>query len=384
MPLVLRVTSDNRTLFGTRQAKKFDGCGGTIGRSKDNDWIFPDPHRYVSSRHALIDFQAGAYYLIDTSRNGVYINDADAPVNRGHPQRLFDGDMLRIGDFEITVELTADAAEATDDAITDSVVRAQLVPEDESIEMQLIDERRIIGEESFDHYLQEDSVPHSQLSEKLPSIEDMPNARKRTLPGQPDKRAVALIMKSAGLKPTDLGAKDPDEVLHTIGQLLRQLVIGLTGLLQERAQVKNSLRLPQTGNQGNLSNPLKISPTPEDALRYLLGDSGESYLSAVETIKISFEEVNNHERAVPRAFVHALKEFIEHLAPDELRQQFDHGLKRNRLLGVTNKFKYWELYEDTFSELTRGEEGMLPEAFRQEFARAYEQEVQALQSGRRK
>jgi type VI secretion system FHA domain protein len=395
MPLVLRVKSDNRILFGKRQAMKFDARGGSIGRSQDNDWVFPDPHRYVSSRHAMIDCQGGAYYLIDTSRNGIYINNADTPVSRGHPQRLFDGDILRIGDCDIAVELTADEAIETDDAITDGVVRAQLVTEDESMEMQLMDDEKMIGEEWFDSFLQEGSAQNSQLSEQLPSLSNVPKARhkapkaqhkapKAPGPAKPrsaETRAVALILKSAGLKPTDLAAKDTDEVLHTVGQLLRHMVIGLTTLLQERAQVKTSMQLSQTAIQ---SNPLKISPSPEDALKYLLGNGGESCASAVDLVKTSFQAVNSHERAMPRALVHAFKGFMEHFAPKELQQQFDHGLKRNRLLGVANKLKYWELYEDTFSELTRGDDGKLPEAFNREFALAYAQEVQALQSSRRK
>jgi type VI secretion system FHA domain protein len=150
----LRITSDNRTRFGDDQTQEFVACGGTLGRSLDNDWVFPDPNRYVSGRHALIDFQAGAYYLIDTSRNGVYINDADVPVGRGHPQRIFDGDVLRIGDYVIAATITAEADDAVEDGMRDSVVRAQLVQEDESVELQLVDEAQLVEGESLDQISQ--------------------------------------------------------------------------------------------------------------------------------------------------------------------------------------------------------------------------------------
>ena len=112
-------------------------------RPGDNDWVLPDDKRFISSRHALIDFQAGAYYLVDTSRNGVYINGADTAVGRGHPQRLFDGDKLRLGEYEIAVEVSAGDEQVADDGMRDSVVRAQLVPVDESIEMKLVDESKM-------------------------------------------------------------------------------------------------------------------------------------------------------------------------------------------------------------------------------------------------
>jgi len=131
MPLRLSITSSNADQLGDGQSMEFNACGGTIGRNADNDWILPDPKCYVSGRHALIDFQAGAYYLVDTSRNGVYINSADEPVGRGHPQRLFDGDHLRIGEFDISIELTEDDVDLFDDGMRDSVIRAQLVAEDD-------------------------------------------------------------------------------------------------------------------------------------------------------------------------------------------------------------------------------------------------------------
>ena len=134
MPLRLRIVSNNAKLLGDEQVREFAACGGTIGRSLDNDWVLPDPKRYVSGRHALVDFQGGCYYLVDTSRNGVFVNDADTPVGNGHPQRLFDGDRISIGEFKFLVEITDDAG-AEDDGMADSVVRAQQVSEDPSMEM---------------------------------------------------------------------------------------------------------------------------------------------------------------------------------------------------------------------------------------------------------
>jgi type VI secretion system FHA domain protein len=408
MPLRLRVTSDNRNLFGGEQEKEFAGCGGKLGRGLDNDWIFPDPRHYISGHHALVDFQGGAYYIVDTSRNGVYINDSVAPVGRGKPQRLFDGDVLRVGDYEIDVEITSeddfapkektkprkkatskkipilDDVEDDDDepdTMLDSVVRAQLVPEDESMELQLVDEERLIGKDSFDDLLDESSAPYTQLSEEVPSV-GAAGRSGRDATKQAEQAAMATLLKSAGLKPTDFAGVEPAEILHVAGQVLRKMVEGLTALMQERAELKTTFRLTETTVLAGSNNPLKFSSSPGDALKYLLGNGNEEYLPAVEAVRTSFQAVNDHEQAIPRALVQAFREFMDRFAPDELSQQFDHYLKRNRLLSVTNKRKYWELYEETFSELTRSDKGALPEAFNQEFAKAYKEEVDALKSSR--
>ena len=42
---------------------EFGQTGGTIGRSLESDWVLPDGQRYLSSRHASIDYRSGSYFL---------------------------------------------------------------------------------------------------------------------------------------------------------------------------------------------------------------------------------------------------------------------------------------------------------------------------------
>ena len=79
MALKLRVISDHYKALGKRSSRLFGVTGGRIGRAQDNDWILPDPDRYVSSHHCKVDFRAGQWMLEDTSTNGVFINGSDTP-----------------------------------------------------------------------------------------------------------------------------------------------------------------------------------------------------------------------------------------------------------------------------------------------------------------
>src|SRR6201985_1066882 len=84
MTLRLRIVSDHRRLLGDRSSIAFTVDGGTIGRSADNDWVLPDPLRYVSAHHARVEFRDGKFYLQDVSTNGVFVNDeAEALARRG-------------------------------------------------------------------------------------------------------------------------------------------------------------------------------------------------------------------------------------------------------------------------------------------------------------
>ena len=87
MALRLTIISRHRRSLGERGIKEFGRNGGTIGRSLESDWVLPDGQRFLSSRHASIDFRSGSYYIIDTSTNGVYINGSDVPVGN-HTRRM--------------------------------------------------------------------------------------------------------------------------------------------------------------------------------------------------------------------------------------------------------------------------------------------------------
>ena len=105
MTCQLEIISEHRDIVGDDAVRVFREEGGSIGRSLQNDWILPDPDRYISGRHATIDFKGGIYYLNDTSSNGVYLNGDCEPLGKGKPQRLFNGDRIRMGDFEIVVSI---------------------------------------------------------------------------------------------------------------------------------------------------------------------------------------------------------------------------------------------------------------------------------------
>lgn len=105
MALKLRVISDHYKALGKRSSRLFGVTGGRIGRSQDNDWVLPDPDRYVSSHHAKVAFRAGKWVLEDTSTNGVFINGSDTPAALEGAYSLQDGDRLRLGDYEIIVSI---------------------------------------------------------------------------------------------------------------------------------------------------------------------------------------------------------------------------------------------------------------------------------------
>src|SRR5215469_4840125 len=112
MSLRLRVASDHRRQLAERHTIVFGVSGGSIGRSSENDWVLPDPLRYVSAHHARVHFRDGHFYLEDLSTNGVFVNDqVEAVAKLGSSgYKLKNGDVLRVGDYQIVVALETDTA----------------------------------------------------------------------------------------------------------------------------------------------------------------------------------------------------------------------------------------------------------------------------------
>src|SRR6185437_9979412 len=107
MSLRLRVVSDHRRQLAERHTIVFDMSGGSIGRSNDNDWVLPDPMRYISAHHARVHFRDGHFYLEDLSTNGVFANDQPEPLSKlgSSGYELKNGDVLRLGEYQIAVAL---------------------------------------------------------------------------------------------------------------------------------------------------------------------------------------------------------------------------------------------------------------------------------------
>jgi len=111
MDLLLSVVSDPDGANMLKHTRLFTREGGSIGRADSNDWVLPDPHRVVSSRHAEIRFADNRYFLIDQSTNGTFHNQSPDPVGKGNRIPLAEGDLVCLGDYQLKVTVREAAAD---------------------------------------------------------------------------------------------------------------------------------------------------------------------------------------------------------------------------------------------------------------------------------
>lgn len=382
MPLKLEIISEHREIVGDDAVREFRSEGGTIGRSLNNDWILPDPDKFISGKHATIDCKGGIYYIVDISTNGVYANDERKPIGKGNPRRLFNGDHLHLGDFEILVTIDEGEdlempAEPRPTVVPDHI--EQLVEEDRiKTGVQLLDEDEITGGGAFETVLYPDDGP-AEVVEEPP--EPVPPVLEPDVPQAPpvnvtqddlfDAFLDGMQVSRAELHPS----VDAADVLSNAGEILREFISGIEKLLQNRADLKTAFRLDQTTILPRHNNPIKLSQNTGDLVKQLLvGREGE-YLGPRDAVREVCQDLLAHQEAFLDAMTEAFVEFSERFDPEELTANFERSLGRKPIFRFLGELKYWGLYKDLYPILTERGGGRFPQMFAEEFVKAYERHI---------
>lgn len=112
MALVLKVMKAGESSLSEGESRSFDGTSISIGRGQENDWVVSDPHRHLSKQHCRFEKRGNAYFIIDTSTNGVFVGDAPMPLGKGNAQALRDGEVINLGPCVLRAEFREPATVA--------------------------------------------------------------------------------------------------------------------------------------------------------------------------------------------------------------------------------------------------------------------------------
>ena len=419
MTLRLSVVSEHGIRLGQNSTKVFGVHGGTIGRSTDNAWILPDPERYLSGKHARVDFRAGAYILVDTSSNGTYVNGSQVPLGKYHDYTLKDGDYVRLGEYELLVSIDkgndfppdASAIIAYDGQSGSSAVKKSTANDlgaDLDLSLLLEPSDRLASDSGVrprDAYGQ--SVPSERDGGSInPENSGTPwhmltrpiklegRAADASLPAAPAGAAaatarpqnptlydadydigLAAFCRGAGVDPRNITADARNMALQLAGQLLRESVLGLMDLNQSRNEFRNRFRMPAPAPAEGPESPLNFSRGVDEALVRLL-TTVSTRAGSVEAIRDNFRELKAQNVATLAASRAAFEEFLGRLEPKELEERFERATKRG-VFGSQNKGKYWDLYSEMFAGLTQRPADGFPHAYTETFVKAYEAKLRA-------
>lgn len=411
--------------------------GLDIGRDPYLDWTLPDPSRFISGRHCEVRWRDGAYWLHDISTNGTFMNGSDGRLKAPHRLRNGDrfiiGQYIIAATLEEEIAEPSEAvapsyAAPADENLWDAAPAAAPIdprqlkgPRDLApVRPDFLDwaadvpvpiakpaapptaPRRSARGEPAALNVQQDSWADGPSPPPAPQPEIIP----MPMPRRPDAgearrpRVVAeidppasspvsaklvadgdttakfaqLVARGAGLPQDAFSGRDPSELAEQLGRLLKLATDNVRQLLEARQQAKRLARSPnQTTVQAVDNNPLKLTPTAEDALRIMFGAQGRSYLDVEAAFAQAFNDLKRHQVKTYTAMQRAVALLMKEVDPAaiEAASPSDRGLAS--MIG-SRKAQLWDVYAARWQALAQRHDNGMLDTFMDYFARCYEGE----------
>src|ERR1700674_1133029 len=418
--LRLRIVSDQRRSLAERSSATFSVEGGTIGRSADNDWVLPDPARYVSAHHARVQFREGHFYLQDVSTNGVYVHDDMEPLAKpgSSGYRLADGDMLRMGEYHIVAALEAlearQAQAAAAAAVPTSIhglrplgsavdhdigapldLQELLLPANDTDSVlpvnaygQSIDSGRVRAlartqeaqqmPEAAPEFLPPDSPDPQSFGRRMARLAEAvgrePKIGASAIAPEDVRTGLEAFCRGAGIEPERLPAEAQVRLLHLAGRLFREALVGFKDLERIRSETRNRYRIESPPQEPDDPRPSLADSMVEELLIALFVHHEGRRLDSVQWLREAVAEAKLHETAPALATRAAFVEFLDRLDPAELEARFERAARRGKARSA-DKAQYWELFTTFYRNLIEMPADHLPHTFVEAFAAAYKEYV---------
>ncbi|MCU0831462.1 MAG: type VI secretion system-associated FHA domain protein TagH [Rhizobiaceae bacterium] len=418
-PITLTVTNVDRLPDGGPLSHVSPGRAFEIGRDTHRDWTLPDPDLFISGRHCEFSFDGQDWILVDVSRNGTYVNGARQRVKS--PYRLRHGDVLTIGNYQVSVTIGAaaqriatpaadpwggSAPQATPQSSGDDLWGASS-PGPAPADRRDFQPRKLPrADDGFlDSYLDIQPVaPQPQpsaaswgASGQTPAANPfaapapaasfphgqppVPPAFPSAFPPAPQLGAgsfasaahgeadtVAAFKAGARLPPHALANRDAAGLASELGAIMLLVTQQMTHLMRARASTKTFIGArSRTTIEAAGNNPLKFIADPAEALDIMLSGNRQSYLDGRRAFEEAFQDLKAHEVATIAAMQKALARLLEDLSPESIESKTEKSVLAN------NKARAWSTFVQRWEAKTEAHENGMLDVFLIYFSEAYQE-----------
>lgn len=197
-----------------------------------------------------------------------------------------------------------------------------------------------------------------------------PSAPRKSAAGQGD--VMLRILQELGIDEA-AGEIDPEDFAEQMGQVVRMVGEGLMQLLASRAEIKNEFRIDQTRISSSRNNPLKFSPTIEEAMRRVFVERDvPGFISGAESFEQALNDLRAHQMAILAAVQGAIESVIRQFNPEHLENKLKKISPISASAPLIKQAKCWNLFTSHYEEISANLRDDAKKIFVREFAEAYE------------
>ncbi len=383
MILILTIRNPEVLQDSTAPQYLMDGEIAVIGRSRNCNWVLPDPRNAISSRHCEIRRDRDFFVLRDVSTNGTFVNDSAERMAEEH--LLNAGDLIRIGQYEVVASFEVEVAPEPEPVPVASEQEITFAPKGEAIPDAA---PPAPAEPAADVAEAPSAAATDHATVMFDSLADI-NAidRERGLFGVADAAAapvvgadpatvdklLAALLEAAAIAESQV-EKTP-ETVQKAGSLLKRLVAGLLVMVEARARAKAQMGAEMTGLALEGNNPLKFSRSPDQALAQLLMPTQPGFLDADKAVEDAYLDLQSHQVATLRAIPGALRATLDRFSPGSIRRRAENMGLLARILPGARDAALWRNYEREFVAVKKESDEAFMEVFSKEFRKAYERQL---------
>ncbi|MCF7354519.1 type VI secretion system-associated FHA domain protein TagH [Vibrio sp. CK2-1] len=326
---------------GGAASHQFKQEGGYIGNDDSCHWILPDPNNALITPYCQIKFENDEYHLIDI-QGGIGINDESPQFEQQRHIKVKDGDVFRIGSYQIRAHL--------------KVVEVET-------------EQRYRVAETVASGVQEASSVQETTPSYIPQLDiDLPAAREV----QASKTEVEPSIRQDD---QNKEIRMSPSINTSTNEINEPLAASIAGLLAIHSRQDNSFHLLNRSFQPIQDNPLQMGLTPEETKNLMFGEERSLFhLEPTQAIESSFKSIESHSERMHQATELALKYLLNEFSPETLLKRFE-TYRKNAPDNVDKEAWAWKMYQSYFSELTSGRQ----KGFEKQFWEVLEQSYDTLQ-----
>jgi len=309
----------------------FDEQGGTIGRGLINNWVLPDEEKHLSRSHATIECVRQTFYLLNTSTNGIFLNNDITSLEVNKRLKLEEGMHLIMGGYKMEVSITL------------PIVKPSPKPPLEKPS--------------------NNPPPNNKIDLNI-NFDDVVNNIEQSV----DKPTDALSPQTS----------NPENDSDLANKLLRIAIQGTMEVLQSRAQIKQEMRMDVTLIQRIQNNPIKFSDSADEALQRLLTEQPHSFMPPEQALREAFDDIKAHQIAVITGIQASLIHVLRRFEPKKLTQRLEKENPISAVIPVQRQAKLWAKFEELYEVIEDEVEEDFNRLFRQAFVKAYDEQIEKL------